>query len=78
MTQDALDTLFDLRSTAALYFSEQQLTVAQIVTIKTNTIPMDVLAFQYYGSDENAESLINLNKITNVSTVSGTLDIVSK
>ncbi len=72
-----IEVLADIRSTAQTLLNEKRLTAQKIVEVETSTVPMAVLAYQYYGSTDNTDKLIALNSTRNPSFVMGTTKIVT-
>ena len=77
LSGDTLDALANLRNSSRLLFEDISITVAKIRSITVNTIPMSVLAYQYYGSTDNTQALIDLNATTDVSFVEGEVQILT-
>jgi len=72
------DELIDLRNNINSFLDSQTINTPNIVSITTNTIPMTVLAYNYYESLDNLDDLININNIIDNSFVSGALNILSQ
>lgn len=60
------------------FFEEQKLTTNRIVTVVSESIPLSVLSYQYYGTTEGYEVLAELNNDLNVAFLSGELQVVSE
>ena len=71
------NSLADMRVDVQQFFREQRLTADQIVTIDTAETSTRLLAYQYYGSSDNASTIEDLNNIADVSFISGNLDILT-
>lgn len=69
--------LQELRNEARLFFESERLNVNQIDTITTNTQPLTVLAYQYYGDVDQVDKLAALNKVRNNGFVEGEFDILT-
>jgi len=74
---NTIEVLADIRATAQTLLNEKRLTAQKIVDIETSTLPMAVIAYQYYGSTDNTDKLIALNATRNPSFVMGTTKIVT-
>ena len=77
LSGDTLEALQELRNSSRLFFDDISISVAKISNITVNPIPMSILSYQYYGSTDNTEELINLNDIRDVSIVSGAVQILT-
>lgn len=69
--------LQDLRNESRIFFENERLNTNKISTISTNTQPLTVLTYQYYGSTANVNNLAQLNNIQNNGFVSGNLNILT-
>ncbi len=77
LSNNTINDLTELRNSSRLFFEDIEITVPKIRNINTNTIPMSMLAYQYYGSTDNAEDLIELNNTIDVSFISGEVQILT-
>lgn len=68
----------DQRVLTLQVLDETRLTAPQIIQVETNTTSTRLLSFDYYGSDELGEDLANLNGVTDVSFVSGAVEVVTQ
>lgn len=73
----AIASVTEMRVVVQQFFDEQKLTAKQIITIDTNIIPARALSYQYYGESKSADQIIELNGITDVSFVEGSVEIVT-
>jgi len=78
LTEDTLITLQDLRDAVRSFLDNAKLTTAQVVTVRTNVLPAQLLSFIYYGSSENSTQILELNSIRDPSFVSGEVEILSE
>lgn len=76
--QELKDSITDMRILVLESLNELRLNASQIITVETNETSSRLLSFAYYGSDENAQTINNLNKISDVSFVSGPVEVVTK
>ncbi len=67
-----------LRNLTSEFLDNQRLNVREIINIETANIPVQKLAYQYYGDLSQYERIINLNKIKNVSFTAGTVEIFTE
>jgi prophage DNA circulation protein len=77
LTTETKALLTDLRSTMQAFFDEQALNASQVLTVDTNLTSAQLLAYQYYGSSEKGEQLIELNAFEDVTFVEGAVQVVS-
>jgi len=75
LNDTAKQKLSDLRVDMQSFFEAEKLTALQIITVNTNPISARLLAFQYYGSDEQGEALADLNESSEPSFLSGDVEI---
>jgi prophage DNA circulation protein len=73
---DIIDLLESLRNACRLAFDQISVNTDKIAQITVNSTPATILSYQYYGNTDNADSLISLNNITDVSFISGTINIL--
>lgn len=72
-----VNALTDMRVIAQQFFDEQRTTLKQIITVNTYTTSARLLSFQYYADTSNADDIIALNGITDVSFVEGATEILT-
>ncbi len=78
LTEETKASLTDQRIITSDFFAEQKLTANQVITVRTNEISTRLLAYQYYGASvENAPIIQDLNNITDVSFISGELEVIT-
>lgn len=70
--------LQSLRNRVRLYLATIRLNLAKIVTLRTNTIPSSILAYNLYGNSDRAAEIIELNNIENPAFVSGIINVLSE
>ena len=70
--------LQNLRDAVESYFFFQKLTNSQVSSIEINTMPAQVLTFALYGDVELNRSLVELNNAIDVSTMSGTVQVITE
>lgn len=76
-SDEVIAAVTDMRVVVQQFFDEQKLTAKQIITVDTNRTSARLLSYQYYGESETADQIIDLNGITDVSFVEGSVEIVS-
>lgn len=77
LSNTTINDLTDLRTSATLLFDDINITVPKIRNINTNSIPMSMLAYQYYGNTDNTDALIELNSTIDVSFVEREVQILT-
>lgn len=78
LSSEALDKLKDLRVQFTLFLDNELLNASQIITIETATTTLTALTYQYYGDLDNDLIINDLNSFINPSTISGTVEILSR
>jgi len=77
LTEDTKALLTDLRTTMQTFFDEQKLNSSQVLAVETNLTSARLLSFQYYGTSDNGEQLIELNAAEDVTFIEGAVQVVS-
>jgi prophage DNA circulation protein len=75
-TETAL-SIQELRDITSEFLDSQRLTVKQLIEINTETLPAQVLAYQYYGNVDDVDKIIEANTIKDVSFVAGSVEILT-
>jgi len=76
--QNILQQVNNLRNQLRILLDSVGLSLSEVVTVKTNQIPMTVLAYNYYGSTDNVDALLGLNPNQEPSFVEGDVEIFSQ
>ena len=76
-SDEVISVVTDMRVVVQQFFDEQKITLKQIIEVNVYTIPARVLSYQYYAESESADQILELNGITDVSFVEGTVEIVT-
>jgi prophage DNA circulation protein len=76
-SNEVISAVTDMRVIVQQFFDEQKITLKQIIEVNVYTIPARVLSFQYYAESTSATQILELNGITDVSFVDGTVEIVT-
>lgn len=71
------ESLADIRASSQTLLNEKRLTVQRVSEIDTSSLPMTVISYQYYGSADNTDKLINLNNTRNAAFVEGATKILT-
>lgn len=69
--------LQSLRDSCRLSFDQISISVDKIVNITVNTTPATIISYQYYGDVEEADDIISLNNLKDISFVSGDLQVIT-
>ena len=77
LRQASLNSLDLIRNNTNQFLSNEKLSTSRVVNIQTNEIPARLLAFNFYGSTELVNDVIDLNQDINVSFFSGQIDILT-
>jgi len=77
-TDDTIQSLKDLRVEVKKHLEQQSVNAFKISTIITPEIPMSILCYQYYGSTNNTQTLLDLNNTIDSSFVSGNIKILTQ
>jgi prophage DNA circulation protein len=67
---EVMDTLESMRNSCRLAFEQISINVDKIVTVDVQiSVPATILAYQYYGNVDNAEEIVDLNSIADVTFI---------
>lgn len=75
---DTIQQVKDLRVLVTQFLDQKLVNTYKISNIQTSELPMTVLCYQYYGSIDNTQNLINLNNTIDSSFVSGNVKILTQ
>lgn len=76
-SQEVKDSITDMRIQVLAALEEVRVNTSQIITISTNPTTVRLLAFNYYGDDDLADTIAELNNITDVSFIEGDVEILT-
>lgn len=77
-SQEVKDAVTDLRVKTLQVLDQIRIDTRQIITVDTLPTTARLLAFNYYGDDELAETIVNLNSISDVSFIEGEVEILTE
>ena len=77
-TDDTIQALKDLRVEVRRNLEQKTVNAFKISTITAVDIPMSILCYQYYGSVDNTQALLDLNNTIDSSFVSGNVKILTQ
>jgi prophage DNA circulation protein len=72
------DLLSDVKATANDLFDQAKLTAKRVVLVSTKLTSARLLAFNYYGNDDQGEDLQLLNNLSDVNAVEGTVQVLTE
>jgi hypothetical protein len=78
LSQDTSNQLDKARNATQNILREQKLSAARIVTVETNTRPVSLIAFAYYGDPARAEDLIGINRNVNTPYYKGEIEVLTE
>jgi prophage DNA circulation protein len=76
-SQTVKDLITDMRVKVLQSLDQTRTNTSQIITVQTNPTTVRLLAFAYYGDDELAETIAELNNISDVSFVEGDVEVLT-
>ena len=76
-SQEVKDSITEMRVQVIELLDQARVNASQIITIQTNPTTARLLAFSYYGDDNQGESIVALNNISDVSFVDGSVQVVT-
>lgn len=74
---DSKNDLQEIRTEIRDFLDEQRISAKRIIAEETKSIPAQVLAFNFYGDVELTQDIIDLNNISDVSFVEGSIKVLS-
>ena len=77
LDSDAQEGLTKTRIALSEFFDAQRATKPRLITINVNPIPARVLAYQYYGSSDQGDTIAELNGFADAAHVSGDVRILT-
>lgn len=77
-SQDVKDSLTDMRVKVLNLLDQARVDAQQIIEVHTNPTSVRLLSFDYYGSDELADTIADLNDISDVSFIDGSVEILTE
>jgi prophage DNA circulation protein len=75
---EVLDQLDQLRTLVKQQFDALEINIDKITQIDVNTMPATIISYLYYSDVDEAERIIQLNDIKDVSFVSGNINALAK
>ena len=76
-SQEVKDALTDLRVQVLDALDHARITASQILPVHTNPTTARLLAFDYYGDDSQGQDIVDLNQLTDVSFVVGSVEVLT-
>ena len=78
LSLETLNSLDSIRVVTQAVLDDQKLSARRIDQAEVNTRPARLVTFDFYGSSDLAENIIELNKDINVSYYAGEVDILTE
>jgi prophage DNA circulation protein len=76
-SQETKDNITALRVSALDSLKQSRVNASQVISVSTLPTSARLLAFNYYGNDEQGENIVDLNNFTDVSFVVGDVEILT-
>lgn len=70
------DILTNLRASMFKFFQNAEITAFKVTTVQTKVMPIQVFTYQYYGSLDQNQNLIDLNNIHDTSFIPTTMQVL--
>jgi prophage DNA circulation protein len=77
-SQDTKDAIEAMRIDVLDLLDEARVTASQVIEIETNTTSTRLLTFAYYGSDDDGQTITDLNEEPDVNFISGTVKVITE
>lgn len=77
-SEDVRRAVTDVRTVANQLFDEKRTNTRKVIEVYTHRMPMSEIAYQYYGSTDLTDTLLELNNINNGAFVDGTIKILTE
>ena len=77
MNQETINALDILRDAAQNFLDDQKVSAARIVETEQNSRPARLISFDFYGTSERAQELIDINQDVNVSYFQGIVKVLT-
>ncbi len=77
-SQEVIDAFQDLRSSVQTYLNDAKLSAPRLVSVYTPEVPVQIIAYQYYGDSTKRQDIIDLNAITDPSYVEGDINLLTE
>lgn len=76
-SQEVKDSVTDMRIKTLDALDDARVDAKSVITVQTNPTTSRLLAFSYYGNDDEGQSIVDLNSTTDVSFVSGDTKVLT-
>ena len=77
VSQDVKDAITEMRIDVINTFDLIRINTPQVITVNTQVTSARLLAFNYYGNDDNGEVIVDLNNFSDVSFIEGDVQVVT-
>lgn len=76
-SQEVKDAVTDMRVIVLESLDEVRVNTPRVIAVDTNPTTVRLLGFNYYGDDEQGQALAELNDISDVSFIEGSIQVVT-
>lgn len=76
-SQEVKDAVTDMRVKSLDALEQARVQASQIITVSTNPTTARVLAFNYYGNDDNGDAIAELNGFDDASFIEGDVEVLT-
>lgn len=76
--QSVKDAVSDLRLKSFDLLASAELDASKIINVYTNPTSARLIAFNYYGNDDNGEKIVSINDIQDVSFIEGDIQVLTE
>ncbi len=78
LSGETINRLKNLRVEVRDFLEQESTTAFKIATVSTHQIPTTIFTYQYYGSVDNTQAIIDLNKVLDPTFIEGDVDILTQ
>ncbi len=75
---DSRDAIINMKTASLEFIEDVRVDTRRVISVKTNTLPMRSIAYQYYGDSTEEDNLNLINDDPNVSFISGTIGVLAE
>ena len=75
---DSRDALVNMKTASLEYIEDVRVDTRRIIDVRTETLPMRAIAYQYYGDSTEEDNLSLINDDPNISFISGTIGVLAE
>jgi len=78
LNNDVINDINILRATVRSFLDESEKVAFKIQTVETKTQPATIITYQQYGNLDQFDNIIDINNLTDISFVSGEIDVLTQ